>query len=123
MIEKVNLKQVLVACGIGLALCFVFGVFSKPSTTIDQLQSDTDGNLGSIKVNTSAVGVGIDRSEAHNTNAIQAIERTRSEITGSREAVSNLNEGIRKLESILAKCEKLTGESKAIIERVDGANR
>ena len=122
MIEKVNLRQVLTIVAVGLAMCFMFSMFSKPSTNIDKLQADTDRNLGTIKVNTSAVGVGIDRSEAHNTNAIQAIERTRSEITGSREAVSNLNAGIEKLESILAECERLAGESKAIIERVDGAN-
>lgn len=121
MIEKVNLRQMLTIVGIGLAINFLFFGYGK-STTIRELQADTDRNLGTIKVNTSAVGVGINRSEAHNTNAIQAIERTRSEITGSREAVSNLDAGIEKLEFILAECERLAGESKAIIERVDGAN-
>lgn len=121
MIEKVNIKHLL-AIGIACVAINVLFISCSKSTTIDQLQSDTDRSLGAIKAEQSTVGVGIGRSEAHNTNAIQAIERTRSEITGSREAVSNLNAGIEKLESILAECERLAGESKAIIERVDEAN-
>ena len=122
MIEKVNLKQMLVACGIGLALCFVFGVFSKPSTTIDQLQSDTDRTMGTIKAEQSSTGVEIDRSQIATGNALQAISRSQTEIDGSRKAVDGIETGIGKLKIIIAECERLTTESKAIFERVDKSN-
>ena len=123
MIEKVNLKQMLTIGGIGLALCFVFSMFSKPSTTIDQLQSDTDRTMGTIKAEQSSTGVEIDRSQTATGNAFQAIERSQIEIDGSRKAVDGIEAGIREIESILAECQRLTTESKAIFDRVDGANQ
>lgn len=121
MIEKVNLRQVLVIAGIGLAVCFVFRGCGK-STTISRLQNDVNCTMGTIKAESSIVGVEIERSQVASDNAAEAIRRTQSEVSGSREAVSNLNAGITKLQAILAECEKLARESKAIIERVDNAN-
>ena len=122
MIEKVNLKQVLYIVGIGLAMCFMFSMFSKPSTNNDKLQADTDRSLGAIKVEQSTVGVEIDRSQTATGNAFQAISRSQAEIDGSRKAVDGIEAGIREIESILAECQRLTTESKAIFERVDGAD-
>lgn len=122
MIEKVNLKHLLfvgIAC---MAINIMFVGCGKPSTTIDQLQTDTDRNLGNLKAEQSSVGVEIDRSQAASDNAQQAIAGTQSEIRGSREAVSNLNAGITKLQTILAECEELARKNSHIIERVDGAN-
>jgi uncharacterized membrane protein YgaE (UPF0421/DUF939 family) len=122
MIEKVNLRQVLAIVGIGLAMCFMFSMFSKPSTNIDKLQSNTDRNLGRIKAESSSVGVEIDRSQTASANAIEAIKRTELEVRGSREAVGNLNAGIAKLQAILGECEELARKNSNIIERIDGAN-
>lgn len=123
MIEKVNLKQVLTIVGIGLAMCFMFSMFSKPSANIDKLQADTDRSLGTIKAEQSTVGVEIDRSQTATGNALQAIERSQIKIDGSRKAVDGIEAGIREIESILAECQRLTTESKAIFDRVDGANQ
>ena len=122
MIAKVNLKQVLTIVGIGLAMCFMFSMFSKPSTNIDKLQADTDRSLGTIKAEQSTVGVEIDRSQTATGNAFQAISRSQAEIDGSRKAIDGIEAGIREIESILAECQRLTTESKAIIERIDQAN-
>ena len=121
MIEKVNLKHLLfvgIAC---IAINIVFVGCSK-SKSIDQVQTDTDRNLGTIKAESSIVGVEIDRSQTASDNAAEAIGRTQSEIRGSREAVSNLNAGITKLQAILAECEELARKNSNIIERIDGAN-
>ena len=121
MIEKVNLKHLLaigVAC---VAINIVFVGCSK-STTIDQLQSDTDRSLGRIKAEQSTVGVEIDRSQTASANAIEAIKRTELEVRGSREAVSNIEAGIAKLQVIIGECEELARKNKAIFERIDGAN-
>ena len=123
MIEKVNLRQVLTIVGVGLAMCFMFSMFSKPSANIDKLQADTDRSLGTIKAESSSVGVEIGRSEVATGNALEAIKRTELEVRESREAVGNLDAGIREIESILAECQRLTTESKAIFERIDGANQ
>ena len=123
MIEKVSIKQMLIATGIGLSMCFMFSMFSKPSTSIDKLQADTDRSLGAIKAEQSTVGVAIDKSQTATGNAFQAIERSQIEIDGSRKAVDGIEAGIREIKSILAECQRLTTESKAIFERVDGANQ
>jgi hypothetical protein len=123
MIEKVNLRQMLAIVGIGLAMCFMFSMFSKPSTNNDKLQADTDRSLGAIKAEQSTVGVEIDRSQTATGNAFQAISRSQIEIDGSRKAVDGIEAGIREIESILAECQRLTTESKAIFERIDGANQ
>ena len=123
MIEKVNLRQVLYIVGIGLAMCFMFSMFSKPSTSIDKLQADTDRSLGAIKAEQSTVGVEIDRSQTATGNAFQAISRSQAEIDGSRKAIDGIETGVREIQSILAECQRLTTESKAIFERVDGANQ
>ena len=123
MIEKVNLKQVLTVVGIGLAMCFMFSMFSKPSTNIDKLQADTDRSLGAIKAEQSSVGVEINRSQTASANAIEAIKRTELEVRGSREAVGNLNAGVAKLQAIIGECEELARKNKAIFDRIDGANQ
>ena len=121
MIEKVNLRQVLTIVAIGLAMCFMFSMFSK-SSTIDRLQNDTNSTMGRVKAESSSVGVEIDRSQTASTNAIEAIKRTELEVRGSREAVGNLNAGIAKLQVIIGECEELTRKNKAIIDGIDGAN-
>ena len=123
MIAKVNLKQVLAIVGIGVALCFMFGVFSKPSTSIDKLQADTDRSLGTIKAEQSTVGVEIDRSQTATGNAIEALERSQLEVSGSRKSIDGIEAGVREIQSILAECQRLTTESKAIFDRIDGANQ
>lgn len=123
MIEKVNLRQVLTIVGIGLAMCFMFSMFSKPSTNINKLQADTNRSLGAIKAEQSTIGVEIDRSQTSTGNAFQAIERSQIKIEGSRKSIDGIEAGIREIQSILAECQRLTTESKAIFERIDGANQ
>lgn len=122
MIEKVNLKQVLYIVGIGLAMCFMFSMFSKPSTSIDQLQSNTDRNLGRIKTESSMLGVGVERSQTASNNAQQAIARVREKINGSRETFNDFRAGINELERQLGECQRLAEQNTNIINGIDGAN-
>lgn len=122
MIEKVNLRQMLTVAAIGLVVCCVFGVFGKPGTTISDLQTNTNRNLGHLKAEQSSVGTEINRSQIETANALGAIGRTQAEISGSRETISDLDEGIKQFQTILAECERLATESKRIIERIDESN-
>ena len=122
MIEKVDIKQVLyigVAC---LAINFLFGGCGK-SATIDQLQADTDRTMGTVKAEQSCVGVEIDRSEIANGNAIEAISRTQAEIDGIRKAVDDFEARIKELQNLVAECQRLTAESKGIIDNIERANQ
>ena len=121
MIEKINLRQVFVIAGIGLAINFMFVGCGK-SANISRLQNDVNCTMGAIKAESSIVGVEIERSQVATGNAFQAIKRTELEVRGSREAVSSLNAGITKLQVILAECEELARKNSHIIERVDGSN-
>ena len=122
MIEKVNLKQVLVIAGIGLAVCFVFRGCGTASPSIRELQTNTDNTMGNLKAESSIVGIEITRSQAASDNAIEAIKRTELKVRGSREAVSSLNARITKLQAILAECERLARENSEIIAGVDRTN-
>ena len=122
MIEKVNLRQVLVIAGIGLAVCFVFRGCGTASPSIRELQTSTDTTMGAIKSESAGIGIEITRSQTASNNAAEAIRRTQSEISGSREAVSSLNAGITKLQAILAECERLARENSEIIAGIDGSN-
>lgn len=121
MIEKVNLKQVLVIAGICLAVCFVFRGCGKP-TTISRLQNDVNCTMGTIKAESSIVGVEIDRSQAASNNAAEAIAGVREQINGSRKTFNDFRAGINELERQLAECEELARKNSNIIERIDGAN-
>ena len=120
--EKTLYKAFGIIAGIIVACCICCFLFGKPNNTIDQLQTDTDRNLGRIKAEQSSVGVEIDRSQTASANAIEAIKRTELEVSESREAVSNIEAGIAKLQVIIGECEELARKNKAIFERIDGAN-
>ena len=122
MIEKVNIKHLL-AIGIACVAINVLFLSCSKSTTIDQLQSDTDRSLGTIKAEQSSVGTQIDRSQTASANAIEALERSQLEVSGSREAVSNIEAGIAKLQTVIGECEELARKNKVIFERIDGANQ
>ena len=121
MIEKVNLKHLLyvgIAC---MAINVLFLGCSK-SSTIDQLQADTDRNLGRIKAESSMLGVGVERSQTASDNAQQAIAGVRAKINGSRETFNDFRAGINELERQLGECQRLAEQNAIIIERIDGAN-
>ena len=122
MIEKVNLKHLLyvgIAC---MAINVLFLGCSK-SSTIDQLQSDTDRNLGRIKAESSMLGVGVERSQTASNNAQQAIAGVRAKINGSRETFNDFRAGINELERQLGECQRLAEQNTNIIERIDEANQ
>lgn len=121
MIEKVDIKQVLYVGIVCLAINFMFAGCSK-SSTINQLQNDTNRTMGTVKAEQSSVGVEIGRSQVATGNAIEAISRSQTEIDGSRKAVDDFEERIRKLQSLVAECHRLTTESKGIIDNVERAN-
>ena len=121
MIEKIELKQVLyigVAC---LAINVLFFGCGK-SSTINQLQTDTDRTVGTIKAEQSSVGVEINRSQVATANAVEAINRSQTEIDGSRKAVDDFEARIRELQTLVNECHRLATESKGIIDGVDQTN-
>lgn len=119
MIEKVNLKQVLAIVGIGLAMCFMFSMFSKPSANIDKLQADTDRSLGTIKAEQSTVGVEIDRSQIASVEVKGSLDRATGNINDGRARINDMQGSINELERTLAECAAIARKNKSIIDGVD----
>ena len=122
MIEKVSIKQMLIATGIGVALCFMFGVFSKPSTTINQLQSNTNSTMGTIKAESSMLGVEAGRSQTASIEVKESIDRINGNINDCRGRINDLQASINELERTLAECATVAGENKSIIDEIDRSN-
>ena len=122
MIEKVNLRQVLVIAGIGLAVCFMFRSCGTASPSIRELQTSTDTTMGAVKSESAGIGIEITRSQAASDNAAQAIRNAKEQINGSRATFNDFRAGINELERTLAECERLARENSEIIAGIDGSN-
>ena len=118
MIEKVNIKHLLVACGIGLALCFVFGVFSKPST-INRLQADTDSTMGTVKAESAILGVEVERVERTTGSVAETIGEVNTRINDSRATFNTISTRINDIKNIVGECQRLARENANIIDNVD----
>ena len=103
-------------------LCVLFFSFGDDSTELNRLQSDTDNTVGTIKAEQSTVGVEINRSQVATANAVEAINRSQTEIDGSRKAVDDFEARIRELQTLVDECHRLATESKGIIDGVDQTN-
>ena len=122
MIEKVNLKQVLVIAGIGLAINFMFRSCGTASPGIRELQTSTDRSLGTVKAESAGIGVEIERSKIASDNAQKAIGRINDEINDYRGRINEISTGINDIERDINECERLARESAKIFDRVDGSN-
>ena len=122
MIEKIDIKQVLyigVAC---LAINFLFGGCSK-SDTIDQLQSNTDRTLGTIKAEQSIVSVETERIRIASGSIGESVNSAAREVGESRRTSETIANGIEQIKRTLAECQRLTGENARIIDNVERANQ
>lgn len=120
--EKTLYKTFGIIAAIIVLGCFAFMVFGKPATNIDQLQADTDRNLGNIKAESAIIGVEIERSKTASDNVTATIGRINTEINASRETFNDFRERINDFERIIGECQKLAGENATIIDNIDRAN-
>ena len=121
MLEKVNLNQVLAIGIVGLAINVLFVGCGK-SSTINQLQNDTNATMGNLKAESSMLGVEVGRSQAASIEVKEAIDRIGGNINDGRARINSLQASINELERTLAECATVAGKNKSIIDEIDKSN-
>ena len=121
MLEKVNLKQILIVSSVLLFVCVLFGVYGK-SSTINQLQNDTNSTMGTIKAESSMLGVEVGRSQTASSEVKESIDRINGNINDGRARINDMQASINELERTLAECARLAGKNKSIIDEIDKSN-
>lgn len=122
MLEKVNLKQILIVSGVLLVVCVMFGVFGKPST-INQLQNDTNATMGNLKTESAIIGVEIGRIERTTGSLTEAIGEANTRINDGRATFNTITTRINDIKNIVGECQRLARENANIIDEADKANQ
>ena len=115
MIEKVNLKQMLVIAGIGLAVCFVFSMFGKSNS--DTVHNDATGTI--------RVGAGLEQAndnqrivEERIGSAATRVGRIESSIADSQSRIGNAQNRAGTIESLISEAEGIARTDRRILQAV-----
>ena len=118
MLEKVNVNQIIAIGAIGLAINFLFFGCGK-STTIRELQADTDSTVARAKVESSILGVEVGRSQAASGEVKESLDRATGNINDGRARINDMQGSINELERTLAECAAVARKNKSIIDGID----
>ena len=121
MLEKVNLNQVLAIGIVGLAINVLFVGCGK-SSTIDQLQSNTNSTMGTIKAESAILGVEVERIERTTGSVAETIGKVNTRINDGRATFNTISTRINDIKNIVRECQRLATESKGIIDNADKSN-
>ena len=115
MIEKVNLRQVLVIAGIGLAVCFMFSMFGKSKS--NTVHNDATGTI--------RVGAGLEQAcgnqqlvEERIGSAATRVERIESSIADSQARIGNAQNRVGTIESFISEAEGIARTDRRILQAV-----
>lgn len=122
MLEKVNLKQILIVSSVLLFVCVLFGVYGKPST-INQLQNDTNATMGNLKTESAIIGVEVGRIERTTGSLTEAIGEANTRINDGRATFNTITTRINDIKNIVGECQRLARENANIIDEADKANQ
>ena len=115
MIEKVNLKQVLVIASIGLAVCFVFSMFGKSNS--NTVHNDATGTI--------RVGAGLEQARGNQQlaeerigSAATRVERIESSVTDSQGRIGSAATRVERIESLISEAEGIARTDRRILQTV-----
>ncbi|MBR6636257.1 MAG: hypothetical protein IKK97_02280 [Phascolarctobacterium sp.] len=115
MIEKVNLRQVLVIAGIGLAVYFMFSMFGKPN-------SNTVHNYAT---GTIRVGKGLEQARGNQRiveerigSAATRVERIESSVTDCQGRIGNAQNRVGTIKSLISEAEGIARTDRRILQAV-----
>lgn len=115
MIEKVNLKQVLVIAGIGLAVCFMFSMFGKSNS--NTVHHDATGTI--------RVGAGLEQARGNQQlveerigSAATRVERIESSVTDSQGRIGEAQNRVGTIESLISETEGIARTDRRILQAV-----
>lgn len=119
--EKTGYKILGYFAVVIIVVCCLFHGCGK-SSTINQLQSDTDSTVGNLKANSAIAGVGVVRIERTSREIGEAIEGAVGRIDRSQSRASEISGGIAEIKRRVAECQRLARQSSEIINRADAPN-
>ena len=115
MIEKINLKQLLLIVGIGLALCILFGWFGERKS--NTVHSDTNGTI--------RVGDGFNQAHGNQLqleerigNASARVERIADGISNSQGRIGAAQTRVGDIESLVIEAEQIARTDGRILQKV-----
>lgn len=115
MIEKINLKQLLLIVGIGLALCILFGWFGERKS--NTVHSDTNGTI--------RVGDGFNQAHGNQLqleericNASARVERIADGISNSQGRIGAAQTRVGNIESLVIEAEQIARTDGRILQKV-----
>ena len=115
MIEKVNLRQVLVIAGIGLVVCFVFSMFGKSNS--NTVHNDATGTI--------RVGAGLEQARGNQQlveerigSAATSVERIESSVTDSQGRINDAQNRAWTIESLISEAEGIARTDRRILQTV-----
>lgn len=115
MIEKINLKQLLLIVGIGLALCILFGWFGERKS--NTVHSDTNGTI--------RVGEGLKQAsddqriiEERVGSAAARVERITDGISNSQRRIGAAQTRVGNIESLVIESEQIARADERILQKV-----
>ena len=115
MIEKINLKQLLLIVGIGLALCILFGWFGERKS--NTVHSDTNGTI--------RVGDGFNQAHGNQLqlkerigNASARVERIESSVADSQGRIGVTQTRVGNIESLVIEAEQIARTDGRILQKV-----
>lgn len=115
MIEKVNLKQVLVIAGIGWTVCFMFSMFGRSNS--NTVHHDATGTI--------RVGEGLEQAndnqrivEERIGSAATRVSRIESSVADSQSRISNAQNRAGTIESLISEAEGIARTDRRILQEV-----
>lgn len=115
MIEKINLKQLLLIVGIGLALCILFGWFGERKS--NAVHSDTGTTI--------RVGDGFDQAHGNQLrleerigNASTRVDRIESSVANSQGRINNAQTRAGNIEDLIVESERIAEADRRILQKV-----
>ena len=115
MIEKINLKQLLLIVGIGLVLCILFGWFGERKS--NTVHSDTNGTI--------RVGDGFNQAHGNQLqleerigNASARVERIADGISNSQGRIGAAQTRVGNIESLVIEAEQIARTDGRILQKV-----
>ena len=115
MIEKINLKQLLIIVGIGLALCILFGWFGERKS--NTVHSDTNGTI--------RVGDGFNQAHGNQLqleerigNASERVGRIENSVANSQGRINNAQTRISDIQNLIVESEHIVETDRRILQEV-----
>ena len=119
MLCRIYAAFAVVLIALGAYVCFCI---SAGGTSTNELQSDSDREIGATKEQQRQIGVEIGRVRAEIGAAENSIERAAGAISNSQGRAAAMQAGIKECEELTRQCQELAGRNAELIAELGKDN-